>query len=138
MEIQGVIIKCLPRKQGISARTGNAWEAAEYVLQTKEQYPKSVLFQVFGADKIDSFHIQEGEFVKISFDIIAKEWHDRWFNTVTAYKVERPEGEQQAPTNQPPAQSSQATPPAPPSPAQQSQNSQQSASGDENSDDLPF
>lgn len=133
MEIQGVIIKRLPRRQGTSARTGKTWEVQEYVLQTREQYPKSVLFQVFGADKIDNFHIQEGEFVKISFDIIAKEWNDRWFNTITAYKVERPEGEQQAPTNQPPAQSSQATPPP-----SQPQSSQQPASDGEKSDDLPF
>lgn len=138
MEISGVIIKCLPHKQGTSARTGNAWEAAEYVLQTQEQYPKTVMFQVFGSDKIRTFNIQEGEYVNISFDINAREWHDRWFNTITAYKVERANGNEQQtpPVNQQPTQSQQATPPPPPT--QQPQSSQAAASGDGSSDDLPF
>lgn len=138
MEIQGEIIKCLPRRQGVSTRTGNTWEAQEYVLQTKEQYPKNVLFQVFGHDKINEFNIKEGETLKISFDINAKEWHGKWFNTITAYKVERAnDNEQQAPADsQQPAQNQQATPPPPP--PQQPQSPQPAASGDGSSDDLPF
>ena len=46
-------------------------------------------FNVFGDDKIKSFDIKLGEELKVSFDIDAKQWQDRWFNSINAWKVER-------------------------------------------------
>jgi hypothetical protein len=46
-------------------------------------------FDVFGADKIEQFNIQENEELTVSFDIDARQWQDRWFNSIRAWKVER-------------------------------------------------
>ena len=46
-------------------------------------------FEVFGADKIQQFNIQMGEELTVSFDIDARQWQDRWFNSIRAWKVER-------------------------------------------------
>ena len=46
-------------------------------------------FDVFGADKIEQFNIQMGEELTVSFDIDARQWQDRWFNSIRAWKVER-------------------------------------------------
>lgn len=89
MEITGKIIAALPERSGISA-TGNEWRTAAYVLETMEQYPRRMCFDVFGADKLQQFAIQIGEIVTVSFDIDAHEYQGRWFNSIKAWKVMRP------------------------------------------------
>ena len=88
MEITGKIIAVLPERGGIS-KTGNEWKMQEYVIETHEQYPKKVCFNVFGADKIAQFNIQAGDEMTVSFDINAREYNGRWFNDIRAWRVER-------------------------------------------------
>ncbi|MBE6267502.1 MAG: DUF3127 domain-containing protein [Bacteroidales bacterium] len=88
MEITGKIIAVLPERGGIS-KTGNEWKTQEYVLETHEQYPRRICFNVFGADKISQFNIQAGEEMTVSFDINAREYQGRWYNDIRAWRVER-------------------------------------------------
>lgn len=88
MEITGKIIAVLEARGGIS-KTGNEWKMQEYVLETHEQYPRKICFNVFGADKISQFNIQIGEEMTVSFDINAREYNGRWYNDIRAWKVER-------------------------------------------------
>lgn len=87
MEIQGKVTNILPMRSGVSAR--GEWKSQEFVISTEEQYPKMVCFQVFGEDRINSFALQVGEAVKVSFDISAHEYQGRFFNSVNAWKVEK-------------------------------------------------
>ena len=89
MEITGKIIAVLPERGGISQRTGSEWKVQEYVIETHDQYPRRMCFDVFGADKIQQFNIQVGEELNVFFDIDAREWQGRWFNSIRAWKVER-------------------------------------------------
>ena len=88
MEITGKIIAVLPERGGVS-KTGNEWKMQEYVLETQEQYPRKMCFNVFGADKIAQFNIQAGDVMTVSFDINAREYNGRWFNDIRAWRVER-------------------------------------------------
>lgn len=88
MEITGKIIAVLEARGGIS-KTGNEWKMQEYVLETHEQYPRKICFNVFGTDKISQFNIQMGEEMTVSFDINAREYNGRWYNDIRAWKVER-------------------------------------------------
>ena len=88
MEITGKIIAVLPERGGVS-KTGNEWKTQDYVIETHEQYPKKVCFNVFGADKIAQFNIQAGDEMTVSFDINAREYQGRWYNDIRAWKVER-------------------------------------------------
>lgn len=89
MEITGKIIAVLPERGGISQRTGTEWKVQEYVLETQEQYPRKMCFDVFGADKIAQFGIKIGDHLTVSFDIDAHEYQGRWYNSIRAWKVER-------------------------------------------------
>ena len=89
MEITGKIIAVLPEQGGIS-KAGNEWKKKEYVLETHDQYPKKICFQIFGADRIAQAAIQPGEELTVSFDIDSREWQGRWFTSINAWKVERP------------------------------------------------
>lgn len=88
MEITGKIIAVLDARGGTS-KTGNEWKMQEYVLETHEQYPRKICFNVFGADKISQFNIQAGEELTVSFDINAREYNGRWYNDIRAWRVER-------------------------------------------------
>ena len=72
MEITGKIIFELERRSGTSARTGNSWASQSYVLETHDQYPRRMVFDVFGDDKIQQFNIKAGQELTVSFDIDAR------------------------------------------------------------------
>ena len=88
MELSGKVIAVLEPRGGVS-KTGNAWKVQEYVIETHEQYPRKMCFDVFGEDKINQFNIQAGEELTVHFDIDAREWQGRWFNSIRAWKVDR-------------------------------------------------
>ena len=123
MELSGKVIAVLETRGGVS-KTGNAWKVQEYVIETHDQYPRKMCFDVFGEDKINQFNIQIGEELTVHFDIDAREWQGRWFNSIRAWKVDRA----QAGPDMPPADA-----PFPPMNAAPVDFS----AGDEK-DDLPF
>ena len=85
MELQGKVIAVLPERSGVSAR--GEWKAQSFVIETHEQYPKKLCFDVFGADRLAQFNIQSGEELLVSFDIDAHEYQGRWFNSIRAFDV---------------------------------------------------
>ena len=84
MEISGKIVRVLPEKTGQSAR--GPWRKQDYILETQSQYPKQICFMVWG-DKIDEFGIQEGQELQVSIDIESREYNERWYTDVKAWKV---------------------------------------------------
>lgn len=93
MEMTGVVIAILPERSGTSQR--GEWKSQSFVIETQEQYPKHLCFEVFGADRIAQFNIKCGETITVQFDIDARQYQDRWFNSIKAWNVIRPG--QQAP-----------------------------------------
>lgn len=86
MEIQGKIIAVLPITTG-EGKNGT-WRTQSYVLETMEQYPRKVCFELWG-DKIDQFPVAIDDMVNVSFDINSREWNGRWFTSVRAWKIEK-------------------------------------------------
>ena len=86
MEISGKIIAVLPMTQG-EGRNGK-WRSQDYVLETYDQYPRKVCFNLFN-DRIDQFPMSIGDDVEVSFDINSREYNGRWYTDIRAWKVER-------------------------------------------------
>ena len=129
--VSGQIVQILPLQQGVSQRTGQAWQSQSYLLCYEPgQYPKNVCFSVFG-DKIKQFAIQQGEQLSVHLNIEAKQGQKGYFNDIQAWKVERPgqqmvqqpmQGYQQMPPQQfPPQVNAQGQPMQSPFPPQQPQ-----------------
>lgn len=91
MELIGKVIAALPLRSGISQRTGAEWQLASYVLETQgDRFARRMVFEVFGADRIQQFNVQVGETLRVSFDIDARESSEgRWFNSIRAWAVDR-------------------------------------------------
>ena len=88
MEMTGVVIAILPERSGTSQR--GEWKSQSFVIETQEQYPKHLCFEVFGADRIAQFNIKGGETITVQFDIDARQYQDRWFNSIKAWNIIRP------------------------------------------------
>lgn len=86
MEITGKIIAVLPIATG-QGKNGT-WRSQDYVLETADQYPKKVCFNLFG-DKIDQFPIAIDETVSVSFDVESREYNGRWYTTIRAWKIDK-------------------------------------------------
>lgn len=87
MEIKGRIIMVLPLASGVS-RNGNEWRKQEYILETTDQYPRKICFNLWG-DKIDQFALQQGEDVTVHIDLESREFNGRWYTDVRAWRIDR-------------------------------------------------
>ena len=134
MEIQGKVIAVLPERSGVSAR--GEWKSQTYVIETQEQYPKKMAFDVFGADRLAQFNIQSGEVINVSFDIDAHEYQGRWFNSIRAWNVTKVSQQAMASSANAAGVANQTNQQNLFPPEQQS--AQQQAQQRGNSDDLPF
>ena len=140
MDIVGKIIQVLPLQSGTSSRTGNSWQVQSYVLETQEQYPRKVCFEIFGEERIKNNPCNIDDLVTVSFDIESREFNGRWYTSIRAWRVQQ--GDQTA------AQPAAAAPqPVAPAAAPQAATAQPApaantqvfdASADDESGDLPF
>lgn len=96
MEIRGRIIQALQLQSGTSA-AGRAWKKQEFVLETFDQYPRKVVFTIFG-DKVDQLgpqftnYLQNSTDVTVSFDLesrsfVGRDNVERWSTEVRPWKI---------------------------------------------------
>ena len=88
MEIVGKIIQVLP-EQGGTSKSGNPWRSQSYVLETQEQYPRKVCFELFGEERIKSNPCKIDDIVTVSFDIESREFNGRWYTSIRAWRVQQ-------------------------------------------------
>lgn len=89
MEISGKIIQVLPEQGGVGKTSGKEWKMQAYVLETQEQYPRKVHFEVFGEDRIKANPCQLDDVVTVSFDLESREFNGRWYTSVRAWKIQQ-------------------------------------------------
>lgn len=99
MEIVGKIIQVLPLQEGVG-RNGNPWKLQAYVLETQEQYPRKVHFEVFGEDRVRNNQCNVDDVVTVSFDIESREFNGRWYTSIRAWRIQQGDTTMQAPAPQ--------------------------------------
>ena len=97
LQITGKVIDILEEQSG-TGRNGE-WRKREFILETPGQYPKQVCLVQWG-DNIDKSDISEGETLTAHIDIQSREYNGRWYTDVKAWKIERPDGTDAAPTRE--------------------------------------
>lgn len=88
MEFHGKIIEILDLRGGTSARTGDKWTEQSFVVESDGRYPVRICFSMFGEKKIKEANLQLNAFVNVYFDISSRKVGDKWFNDISAYRVE--------------------------------------------------
>ncbi|TVP45062.1 MAG: DUF3127 domain-containing protein [Gemmatimonadales bacterium] len=125
LQITGKVTQILPEQSGES-RNG-PWRKQEFIIETEGKYPKQICVVQWG-DNIDQFGITEGETISAHIDLQSREHNGRWYTDVKAWRVERPQGQdqgQQAGGSAPPSSSAEPWP-------------SEAPMDDGSADDLPF
>jgi len=140
LEIVGKLIKVLPEVTG-QGKNG-PWNKQEFVIETLDgQYPKKVCMTAWGDKAGDLKQFADGDTLKATFSPESREYNDRWYTELRAFRIEAGEGGSQdsgagysAPSSRPAQQA------APSRPAQQSQPAGMpfNTTFDDESNDLPF
>ncbi len=86
LKITGTVEKLLEQQSGESQN--GPWRKQEFILETEGNYPKEICIVQWG-DKIDSFGVQLDERLTVSINIASREYNERWYTDVTAWRVER-------------------------------------------------
>lgn len=86
MDLTGRVIAILP-EQRFNGRNGEVVKNG-FVVETGGQYPRKCVFSVIGSDRWAEFGLAVGMDVQVFFDINAREWNEKWFNDISAYRVQ--------------------------------------------------
>ena len=99
-ELTGKLIVKLELQSGTSAR--GDWKKQGFVLQTEEQYPKTIAFEAWGERVDDLSSASLGSMLKVSFEPESREWQGKYFTQLRAYKIANLSGASQPePAHQP-------------------------------------
>ena len=86
LDITGKIVKVMPEQSGAGKK--GTWVKQEFVIETAEQYPKKICCSAWG-DKVETLRsFSEGDVVKVSFNLESREYNERWYTDVRAWKIE--------------------------------------------------
>ncbi len=86
LDVEGRLIKILPEQSG-EGRNGR-WVKQDFVIETAGEYPKKICFATWG-DKTDALKkLQEGQMLKVAFNPESREYNEKWYTDLKAWKIE--------------------------------------------------
>lgn len=86
LEITGLLNKLLPEERGAGAN--GEWVKRNFVIETRENYPKKICFAAWGERAAQMNQYREGMELKVSFDPQSREYNGRWYTDLKAWKIE--------------------------------------------------
>ncbi len=85
LEITGTLKKIMTEVTG-EGKFGK-WVKQDFVIETKDEYPKKICFSAWG-DKTDALkQVKEGETISVSFNPESREYNERWYTDLRAWKI---------------------------------------------------
>lgn len=78
--ITGKIVEVLPPKSGVS-KSGNEWMSQEYVLE--EENKDRIVFNVFGAQKINEYNLLVGTTAAVTLKIESTSWNGKYYTKLS-------------------------------------------------------
>lgn len=85
MQLTAKLTQILPIQIG-TGKNGE-WKKQDIIVETDGQYPKKICVSVWG-DKINESQLQIGNQLKIEYDLESREFNNRWYTDVKAFKIE--------------------------------------------------
>jgi len=85
MEIKGKFVKALPAQTGQSSR--GEWKKQGFIIELEGTFPRKLHFFVWN-DKVNVASLVPGAMVNVFFDPESREFQDRWYTDLTAWRVD--------------------------------------------------
>jgi len=128
LELIGKLVKILPEQTG-QGKNGT-WTKQQFVIETIDQFPKQVCLMAWGDKASDLKQFAPGDPLRVLFSVESREYNDRWYTDVRAWRIELAEGQGSQPQSAPAS--------APRSAEPRGISSQPITSFDEDDNALPF
>ena len=103
LEFEGNLVKVLSEVTG-QGKNG-AWVKQDFVLETEDQYPKKACFTAWGDKAADLKTFSLGEKLRVTFSVESREYNDRWYTDLRAFRIDQTNGEGSVAPSSAPAQS---------------------------------
>ncbi len=88
--IQGKVVDILEEQSG-EGRNG-PWRRRDFILEMDDRFSRKVCVSQWG-DSIDKDSVSVGENVKAYINIQSREFNERWYTDVRAWRIDRDGGE---------------------------------------------
>lgn len=85
--LEGKLIDILPQQTG-TGKNG-PWLKQDFIIETPGEFPRKICISAWG-DKAEGISgIKEGDQVKVSVNIESREYNERWYTDVKAWRIEK-------------------------------------------------
>tara|TARA_R110000868_G_scaffold153065_4_gene378393 strand:+ start:1866 stop:2234 length:369 start_codon:yes stop_codon:yes gene_type:complete len=82
-KMTGTLVKIMPVQSGQGAK--GEWKRQTFVINTGDEYPKDVAFEIFKVDQLSG--LGEGQQVEVEFNLSSREYNDKWYTQTNAWRV---------------------------------------------------
>ncbi len=83
-KISGVVYKVLKGESGTGKK--GAWVKQSFIIETKDQYPKKIMFQAWN-DKCDLIP-EAGTEVTVSYNPESREYNEKWYTDLNMWAID--------------------------------------------------
>lgn len=97
LSITGNLKTLLPVESGVAKSSGKEWKKQQFIVSNNDGYEgkeQIFCFEVFGEEKVESLtkYHKVGDEVTVKFNISTNEWNDKYFTSLSAWRIEKAEG----------------------------------------------
>jgi hypothetical protein len=85
MQLTAKLTELLPLQTGLG-KNGH-WKKQDIIVETDGQYPKKICVSIWG-EKIIENQLLIGNFLIISYELESREYNNKWYTDVWAFKIE--------------------------------------------------
>jgi hypothetical protein len=85
MQLIAKLIEIKPPQTGMGKN--GTWKKQDIIVESNEQFPKKICISIWG-DKMNEYQLQIGNDLKIDFDIESREYNEKWYTDIKAWKIE--------------------------------------------------
>lgn len=87
LEITGKLMKLLPVVTG-TKQDGGTWQKQDAIIETNEQHPKTIAVTCWGDRVGEVQRVAIGSELKVSINVESREYNDKYYTDVKAWKIE--------------------------------------------------
>ena len=97
LSVSGTLKKLLPVESGVAKASGKEWKKQQFIVANNDGYEgkeQEYCFEVFGDEKVDNLakYQKVGDAIKVSFNIQTNEWKEKYFTSLSAWRIEKAGG----------------------------------------------
>lgn len=87
MQLTGKVIET-KLKKGTSKSTGKEWHSKQVIVEYQEgTCTRTVAFELFGDNNIDSNPVRKGQIVTVEFNVESREFNGNWYTSCNAWRI---------------------------------------------------